>query len=342
MRKVLYKEGMVLGIICLFVGSGVLPSISGDNSNFGDTIYVDDDDTQGPWDGTTEHPYQYIQDGITFRVNDDYNISTPNYGVYNFSSIKDAMEAASDGYEILVCEGTYSEFVCIDKNRLTLRGVGEDKWGVDYNGSIIRGDQNGFFISGDNTVVNNFIFTNCSFAINIMHAEYVKILTNKFYSNNLYGIYGVHADELEIQYNNISHTGLHCIRIESSDNVDIINNHIEDSRHGLELNYCNNQLIQNNHIENIDKWDIWIEGNVRQATIINNNFIEVKTNNLAIIEAETYWNGNYWNAGLPFKFILGGQRLDNFPNVPIIPSFKFSSIDKNCKTDEPHDIPYYC
>ena len=27
-------------------------------------IYVDDSNTQGPWDGTFEHPYQYIEDGI--------------------------------------------------------------------------------------------------------------------------------------------------------------------------------------------------------------------------------------------------------------------------------------
>ena len=28
------------------------------------TIYVDDDNTTGPWDGTPEHPYQYIQEGV--------------------------------------------------------------------------------------------------------------------------------------------------------------------------------------------------------------------------------------------------------------------------------------
>jgi len=30
----------------------------------GTTIYVDDDNTSGPWDGTIEHPYQYIEDGV--------------------------------------------------------------------------------------------------------------------------------------------------------------------------------------------------------------------------------------------------------------------------------------
>ncbi len=31
---------------------------------FATTIYVDDDNTGGPWDGSSAHPYQYIQDGI--------------------------------------------------------------------------------------------------------------------------------------------------------------------------------------------------------------------------------------------------------------------------------------
>jgi len=31
----------------------------------GNIIYVDDDNTAGPWDGTWEHPYQYIKDGIS-------------------------------------------------------------------------------------------------------------------------------------------------------------------------------------------------------------------------------------------------------------------------------------
>ncbi len=34
-------------------------------------IYVDDDNTSGPWDGTVEHPYQYIQDGIDNAVAGD-------------------------------------------------------------------------------------------------------------------------------------------------------------------------------------------------------------------------------------------------------------------------------
>jgi hypothetical protein len=78
MKNKILKKGLVVGIILLFIGISVIPS----NANFlkfdisiddelsltpftkGNTIYVDDDNTEGPWDGTLEHPYQYIQDGV--------------------------------------------------------------------------------------------------------------------------------------------------------------------------------------------------------------------------------------------------------------------------------------
>jgi len=44
-------------IISVFVISSIQVSA-------GSPIYVDDDNTEGPWDGSIDNPYQYIQDGI--------------------------------------------------------------------------------------------------------------------------------------------------------------------------------------------------------------------------------------------------------------------------------------
>ena len=52
------------GIILLFLLSSLIPLVSSDSPTFNKTIYVDDDNTEGLWEGTLEHPYQYIQDGI--------------------------------------------------------------------------------------------------------------------------------------------------------------------------------------------------------------------------------------------------------------------------------------
>ena len=58
------KKELAVVVIVLFLGISVIPDVIGDNPSFGKTIYVDDDNTQGPWDGTMEHPYQHIQDAI--------------------------------------------------------------------------------------------------------------------------------------------------------------------------------------------------------------------------------------------------------------------------------------
>jgi pectin methylesterase-like acyl-CoA thioesterase len=93
-------------IYCVFIClTLVLTAVSFSTAyNTNDTIYVDDDNTEGPWDGTQEHPYQYIQDGI---------------------------DVASDGDTIFVYDGTYHEMIVIDKS-ITLQG--EDKTSTSIDG----------------------------------------------------------------------------------------------------------------------------------------------------------------------------------------------------------------
>ena len=104
MQKSLVSKGLVIGIIILFVGAGVVPTISGTDRAI---IYVDDDNTQGPWDGTLEHPYQYINDGV---------------------------DAANPGDTVFVFSGTYCENVVVDKS-IHLIGEERDTTGIDGGGS---------------------------------------------------------------------------------------------------------------------------------------------------------------------------------------------------------------
>ena len=80
---------MVLAVIVLFVGTGVFPTIGGNilksNNKNADyykfnelnsvenpkTIYVDDDNTEGPWYGTQQHPYKNIHDALINSVQGD-------------------------------------------------------------------------------------------------------------------------------------------------------------------------------------------------------------------------------------------------------------------------------
>ena len=40
-------------------------------SHYPTTLYVDDDNTTGPWDGSIDHPFQYIQDAVDYAVDGD-------------------------------------------------------------------------------------------------------------------------------------------------------------------------------------------------------------------------------------------------------------------------------
>lgn len=121
----LFKAGPVLFSIWILLCPGSLgQSNTGFNSTSMDQIvYVDDDNTQGPWDGSLEHPYQHINDAI--------KNATENCTVYVFN-------------------GYYPEQVIVTK---TLRLLGENKTktiidGGGEHGSTISLEVNGITVSG--------------------------------------------------------------------------------------------------------------------------------------------------------------------------------------------------
>jgi parallel beta-helix repeat protein len=181
----LLKKELTVTVVVLFLSISIIPNVIGDNSSFGNTIYVDDDNISGPWDGSLEHPFQHIQDAI-----DD----------------------ANSGDIVFVYSGTYFENVVVDKS---INLIGEDKNTTIIDGSInkdkdvicvtashvniekftIKNGKNGILIDGDYGVVDNLniveniIIDNIQYGVFFFRSGYNTVLNN-IITNNIYGIRG--------------------------------------------------------------------------------------------------------------------------------------------------------
>ncbi len=103
------RKGLAIGIILLFVGTCIIPAMAQNTEKHLPTlneniIYVDDDNIEGPWDGSFSYPYLTIKEGL---------------------------KAAKNLTTIFVFNGNYTE-VGLDINK-RVRLVGEDR-----NRTIIR------------------------------------------------------------------------------------------------------------------------------------------------------------------------------------------------------------
>ncbi len=123
-------------------------------------IYVDDDNTDGPWDGTIVHPYQYIQDGI---------------------------DNASDADTVFVYNGTYVENLIVQKS---VNLIGKDR-----NTTVIDGNRSGSVINitTDEVTINGFTIQNgeCdeeSGGILVRDFNSTRIINNIIYNNSILGI----------------------------------------------------------------------------------------------------------------------------------------------------------
>ena len=186
MRKDVFKKGMILGIIFLFVGAGVVPLTEAIksfekvdivlNSTFNDTIIVDDE------------------------------------GDGDYINIQDAIDNAQDGDIIEVYSGTYVENVVVDK-QLTLVGNNTELGSGDDAGKpIIDGNDSGdvFYVSADWVNISGFTIQDSGnknwpeYDAGIDIRSNYNNITNNIISNNLIGIYTWNSSNNYFSGNNIS------------------------------------------------------------------------------------------------------------------------------------------
>ncbi len=329
-KKSLYYKGMVFGIIILFFGTNILPSV-----NSKDTCAY------------------YTMPTNTFNI-----IIVDDEGDGDYISIQDAIDNASSGDTIKVYSGTYEKTSI--RKKIILEGIPiEYKNGNDTGKPIIEEQSKGRLIylcdandciiqgfdliggvegillvdSSRNKISENNI-SHCYIGIKI-HRMLNQSSNNLIENNNIIdSCIGIH---LEYSSNNILKKNLVAnsfswgISIDASNQNEVYENIIFNNgklcypiaEAGIIICFSSNNKIEKNHFE-FNTYGLFISAS--PFTIVKyNNFIDHKGKHAifsGIISYTTIWRRNYWDRPriLP-KSIY--KVTGDLSQEKIIPSFKF-------------------
>jgi len=301
-------------------------------------------------------------------VDDDFNSSTPEWGINNFSSIQDAILAVSTYGTVYVYNGTYYE------DNILLGYIGQDKTGctliaesqnaiidTDYLDSSIfiyandstidgftikHGDDAGIWVMADNVIIKNCNITMCNRGIYSKYnlgsdATNITIENNIIHNNIEDGIYFEDdSHDIQILNNNISENGDNGIKLmKTVHNILIRNNTFFNNAGDAAISMIdesNNITITQNNFTNNQNYAIYLVGEVPyDVTIFLNNFIS--NTNQIIDSGENQFNnslyGNFWDVF--YKSCDGAVDNDNdgIADSPFV-------IDENSQDNYPLMKPH--
>jgi len=298
MQNRFVRKGFVLGVIVLFVGSSIVPSMGG-------TII----ERHGSLDNKTFYmgfnPFGNI-------------LYVGGFGEGNYTKIQDALDNATDGDIVFVFDNSspYYENLVVNKS---INLIGEDKnttvidgsmttdvveitsdW-VNLTGFLIINGTNGMqILSNHNTINDNIIIDNRFYGVILVYTCYNVIIGNNISSNGggiglwetndtivmeneifcnigsyiCYGIYLYGSEYNNITNNNIDSSPCN-IRLFYSNKNTIKQNIISNGRdQGIQLHFSNNNIILRNIIAYTKYIGLQIEA--KGNKVIQNNFIQNK------------------------------------------------------------------
>jgi parallel beta-helix repeat protein len=260
MKKAMLKITLSL---LLIVTLGVNLKIPTTKAN-PNTIYVDDDNVTGPWNGTAQHPYQNITSALGYASPGD-NIYVRN-GTYH-EHLTLSFEVSLTGEEMTntVIDGDYTgDVISVTADNVNITGFTIRNSGSDIGDCGIQ-------ISSAHCNIYRNIIWNCYNGILIYYANYTSILDNNIFTN-LYGIQLYICEKNIVSGNNISHNGYGIYDYSQATNSIFTANTIQNNSIGATFNFNsdNNTIYHNNFINNtqqlaitdtINKFDNGIEGN---------------------------------------------------------------------------------
>ncbi len=137
----------------------------------GTYLYVDDDNTIGPWDGTIDHPYRHIQDAIN-NANIQDHIYILNGTYYEHPHISKPLTIEGESVESTIVDGNYiSTVIYLSSHNCTIARI------TIQNSGITSLDA-GIHITGEHNIIMECKFRHNSYGINITSPDNVIIYSN--------------------------------------------------------------------------------------------------------------------------------------------------------------------
>jgi len=269
-------------------------------------VYVDDDNTFGPWDGSSNNPYQTIQQGI---------------------------DHAYEGWTVFVKNGVYNEHVLINK---TINLKGESKFFT-----IIDGDSTGHVItiSKPHVIISGFTIQNSGkrpfeAGIKTLSLYSNATIQDNIIQNNRIGVFLNYAytEDYEKSSWNVIHNNLFTqnndgLYIHWSNNNEITSNVFRDnSDDGIEMEASKYSQVENNIFEENKGYGLYLRAASHQNNITHNDFINHNTHVYFDGSLKNKWQGNYWDDSnwIILKPIKGQIDIYDIPwiNFDLFPSLE--------------------
>jgi parallel beta-helix repeat protein len=271
----------------------------------GNIIYVDDDNTGGPWLGTIEHPYKSINDGV-FNSTEGDTIFVFNGTYYENIVIDKRTSLIGEGKAII--DGMYGNYVVyLNQNSVILKDfIIRNSGGFKGDSGILINSDNNLIIdceiyraktgiylkdsennkikntifysagkglrskSSDNTQILDCCFNHNSFGLDIQHSQNFKINNSYFHTNGL-GILLNESSNINISncavYNNNDNQG--GLMAYSSSEVKIFNCNFEHNGFGISLDGCSNVYITYSDFNLHNHEAFWVKSKLKNVNIEN-------------------------------------------------------------------------
>jgi nitrous oxidase accessory protein NosD len=240
--KIMLSKALVFAVIVLFVGAGVVPSISSDNPNLVNTIYVDDD---GGADFT------HIQNAIDASRNGDTIFVYG--GIYNENLVVDkSVTLVGEDKELTIIDGnSIDDVIYITSDYVKINGFTIRNSGIDYVPNDILNSDSGVDVQSNYVNISNNIIINNHIGVSTRGSSSKKglmIYNNLFINNSgdgqevklaidFYACYLMYTDYSKI-HNNEFYGNDNGIRCSYSNQIDISRNRIYNMTNEVEFNYA--------------------------------------------------------------------------------------------------------